>query len=513
MHNYKEVYSNLLKNAKQANTLLETKPDEIETQELLANIKEETMIILDSIRQYLILSEDPFYGSLYNQLIQKVDFKIKTISKITVEQGYLCLVFNPLKFVNIRNKYSLTYKNLCALIVHDLLHMINKHFQIFAQCNTKSTQLKKLFDIATDAEVNDQILKEKAMFRLKNSKNCLIELHKEISITSSTIQDMCTHEGITYKVNPNKDYLYYLGVLSTFKSVKLEEKKEENNEHSDDHSFSKKYEKSDEGTNVETLNLTSQNHDDYYDDDQNIEDINSKIVSVVRQAAEDAKSRGELSEHSRTIVDSLNIVAPAFPIDIINRALGKIPYKKKRDFRKEKRGREYNIMLRGTKQDRVNDIIIARDTSGSVSEHELKCFNLYIKDILEQRKHKIRIIDCDTEITKIQDIKNLESYEINGAGGTKYSPVINYINDVYEQDDVHNRLKYQGAIQDNKTTLLIYLTDGYGEREIPICHNLFTIWVLTTKVNNFSVENPYNSDVVSLLDDPEWRLILNNKSK
>jgi predicted metal-dependent peptidase len=62
-----------------------------------------------------------------------------------------------------------------------------------------------------------------------------------------------------------------------------------------------------------------------------------------------------------------------------------------------------------------------------------------------------------------------------GRGGTWFSPVIDYVNnDKYFRD-----------------ALLIYFTDGYGEREIPKPRTYRNIWVVFGGAKNLSLKEPY----------------------
>jgi len=86
-------------------------------------------------------------------------------------------------------------------------------------------------------------------------------------------------------------------------------------------------------------------------------------------------------------------------------------------------------------------MLLAIDTSGSVSEDELKEFMNEIYHI-----HKagvdITIIQCDTQITSIEDYKGKFELKVSGRGGTSFDPVLEYFE------------------QNRQFTSLIYFTDG-----------------------------------------------------
>lgn len=88
-----------------------------------------------------------------------------------------------------------------------------------------------------------------------------------------------------------------------------------------------------------------------------------------------------------------------------------------------------------------NHICVGVDTSGSVSQNELKEF---FSELTHMHKtgHKITIVQCDTKINSIKDFNPKQDWEIHGRGGTIFQPVIDHYN------------------QFGKYTALIYFTDG-----------------------------------------------------
>jgi len=98
--------------------------------------------------------------------------------------------------------------------------------------------------------------------------------------------------------------------------------------------------------------------------------------------------------------------------------------------------------MAGLKVKFKNNILVGVDTSGSVSNSELKEF---MNELTHMHKtgHKITVAQCDTEINSVEDFNPRKDWEIKGRGGTDFQPVI----------DLYNQKKGQ-------YTALIYLTDG-----------------------------------------------------
>ncbi|MBP5606934.1 MAG: hypothetical protein J6X66_01520 [Lachnospiraceae bacterium] len=111
---------------------------------------------------------------------------------------------------------------------------------------------------------------------------------------------------------------------------------------------------------------------------------------------------------------------------------------------------------------RVQDMVIAIDTSASVSGNTVKNFIRRTFEMLragEQYSERvcIHIIQCDSEIqsdTVISDLGRLEAYlegfSLRGFGGTDFRPVFKYVQQLIDNKN----------LKDMKG--LVYFTDGYG---------------------------------------------------
>ena len=97
----------------------------------------------------------------------------------------------------------------------------------------------------------------------------------------------------------------------------------------------------------------------------------------------------------------------------------------------------------------LGEIIIAIDTSGSVSDTLLARFLAEIQSLLNTSKPKsITLMSCDWNLHNVQTFvpgQDLTSYVPKGGGGTAFEPVFDYI-----EENHPNPL------------CLIYFTDGEG---------------------------------------------------
>jgi len=116
----------------------------------------------------------------------------------------------------------------------------------------------------------------------------------------------------------------------------------------------------------------------------------------------------------------------------------------------------------GLKIKRFQHMLVAIDTSGSVSTRELALFFAEIHGMWRQGA-QVDIIECDAAVQRVYPYKGRLPDAIMGRGGTAFDPVFRWLKD-------HRKLRYDGCI---------YLTDGYAAApEIkPPCRLL---WVVTS---------------------------------
>ena len=106
-------------------------------------------------------------------------------------------------------------------------------------------------------------------------------------------------------------------------------------------------------------------------------------------------------------------------------------------------------------------MLLAIDTSGSVSDSELKEFMSEIYHIYKCGVD-ITVVQCDTMIRSIEPYKGKFEMGVQGRGGTEFDPVLEYFN--------ANLKKY---------TSLVYFTDGECSYSVKPRGN--TLWVLSER--------------------------------
>jgi predicted metal-dependent peptidase len=242
---------------------------------------------------------------------------------------------------------------------------------------------------------------------------------------------------------------------------------------------------------MKELNLNGCGYDQSDPDQiERMEEIIGKMAEEVAQQM--GKARGNLPSHIQELIKKLNEPPKIRWEDEFRRMVGRVkkPYKKtplRRDRRQQSR---YD--LRGRISDRVVNLAIAFDTSGSMTEKEFSYIFTEVFEILKTTKYTLTVIECDAKIQRVYEVNKKDDVEFNvqGRGGTAFQPIFEYVNE---------------NLKNNNLNMLCIFTDGYGERSIseefkPKGYEL--MWVITGDESNLSVEDPWTTKVRALhIDD------------
>jgi predicted metal-dependent peptidase len=106
-------------------------------------------------------------------------------------------------------------------------------------------------------------------------------------------------------------------------------------------------------------------------------------------------------------------------------------------------------------------ILVAVDTSGSVSKEELQEFFSEI-DYVYKAGARVTIVQCDTRINAVEDYNGKNVPEIKGRGGTDFNPPVEYY--------IKHKKEY---------AYLIYFTDG--ECSLPDKKPSGMVWVISSR--------------------------------
>jgi predicted metal-dependent peptidase len=106
-------------------------------------------------------------------------------------------------------------------------------------------------------------------------------------------------------------------------------------------------------------------------------------------------------------------------------------------------------------------LLVAVDTSGSISNSELEEFFAEIYHIWKQGA-EVKIVECDMVIAATYDYTGKAPIEVHGRGGTSFDPPVKFANETYHPDAI------------------IYFTDGFAP-PMKIKPRMPMLWLLSTK--------------------------------
>lgn len=192
-----------------------------------------------------------------------------------------------------------------------------------------------------------------------------------------------------------------------------------------------------------------------------------KVNGDIRQAATVAKMQGKLSGSMSEWVE-----AEAEPrVDWKERIWTVMSTGRPSDFTWSKPNRTMlaalDIYMPGLVSYGTGTVVVAIDTSGSISQDEAKLYLAEINSIIETVKpERAILIQCDTDIKHIDDRTDgqpLSGMKIHGRGGTSFIPPFEWV-------------EKEGIVPQ----ALVYLTDGYGPFPKTVDYPVF--WVITSNV-------------------------------
>ena len=114
------------------------------------------------------------------------------------------------------------------------------------------------------------------------------------------------------------------------------------------------------------------------------------------------------------------------------------------------------------KKHRLN-LLVGVDTSGSISNEELKEFFGEIHRIHQNPLNEITVAECDADIHAVYSYRGKPPEKVTGRGGTAFQPVLDFASEKMRP----------------RPDAVIYLTDGYGEENPQIKGSIPLLWVLT----------------------------------
>jgi predicted metal-dependent peptidase len=378
------------------------------------------------IIKYLISTSVPgkvFYASLLTQMY-KQESKLTPTMGVTVSDGQLYLLYNK-KFVDLMiEKEGLD--SLKGIIEHEVLHIVHDHLSRAKEFN----RIPEIYNWATDMAINQTIDK-----KIMPKKVWGFDKHNE----PKEGQLMWPSQ---FNLPEDKDSeWYYTALMKNAKKVGGKGKKKGQGQQQQGKGDGQNDPQ--EGDGQGTLD----DHELW----KKIKDSKQSIREVSKKAVKDAyentkKLRGTLPHDLEQAIQDLLKPPTISWRQILKRYVGaSIRTGFKSSWKRPNRRFPTSEEFKGKVANRTIKILLAVDTSGSVSDKDFQDFIAEMKGILNVYKCNIDILQCDADLHGLIQLKPYTKVNIKfkGRGGTDYKPVFDWLYKHQEYD------------------LLIYFTDLY----------------------------------------------------
>jgi len=401
---------------------------------------------------FKMIGEEKFYSHIIMQLKRNITFDFPAPAGVSQTISGYNIYFNPAYLLNFE------LDEIIAVMIHECQHILNYHIARYKRYENENSTL---LNIAADCAINQ-----------------FIDNLPDGTITVKSVREMCEDNSIKSK----QSFEYYVEELR--KKAEENQKTRERLEENAKKNKSKNHSDGDEDNSTvgDNKGKGMQNHDSWKESNGMTDEKNSKKIAKEMSnkaiSKMNSKERGDLPSHLKELIEDLN-TRPIIPWQKeLKKYVGsvKIPYKKTMLRRSRRQPKRFDV--RGKISDRTLRMGVAIDTSGSMGKKELEFAFNEIFNILKQNKFKLTVIECDREIQRVYKAKGKSNIdlEVQGRGGTSFSPIIEHVN-------THNK----------RLDLLIVFTDGYGERELKEKPKgkYKVIWVLTGRSKDLSIKEPY----------------------
>lgn len=382
----------------------------------------------------LMKGNDNFFAAFLIQMKRDINLGLQTAAATKAAGTYFTIYFNPCIFL------ECTMPQMEALIKHEIYHVMSLHYMRAKAIKNKYSTLA--INIAMDISINQYII------NLPNWSEKIENVRKALNVN---LDEELTMEEYADKIQKALDRL----------------KKEKGNIDSYNDNIDNK-------SPIGSSHNINKAHDLWYMGNNDLDD--KAVKEIVKKIASNAAS-GKIPDSIEKLIGSLNGEAEIGWKDYLRRSLGTLSSGYKKTITRKDRRQPDRLDIRGRLSKHIAEIIVAIDISGSMSNKEIEQIMIEIFSMVKNYPSEITILECDSEVRRAYKVKNQKQIKkkLDTKGGTKYTPVFEYIN----RKNLRN-------------SMLIYFTDGVGEKDLGILPiHKRTIWVLTGKGEELSLNNPY----------------------
>ena len=209
---------------------------------------------------------------------------------------------------------------------------------------------------------------------------------------------------------------------------------------------------------------------------QESDEVDEKTLKEFAEKVISASQKGTIPSQVESLIANLKNSQGEIPWNImLKKLMGTVESNKKKTITRRNRRQPNRLDLRGEIRNHKAEITVAIDISGSISNEEFKQAIKEVLSIVKNYNHEITIIECDKEIKRVYKAKSMKDVKerLAAGGSTKFTPVFEYANN-------------------NKCNLLIYFTDGKGEKKLEVVPRGYkTLWIISGRGDKLSLDEAY----------------------
>ena len=397
--------------------------------EITKEFKEDFFKLVDKVILSLMEDKDNFYGYFLFQMGREIRFDITSASGVNFKGAKYVIYFNPILFL------QLNMKQMETTIKHEIHHVLSLHLSRAKELKNKYSTLT--VNLAMDIVVNQYL--------------------DNLPPYSTTLK------GVNLKYNLNMEAYNTLEYYAEKIQSELDLMEENDEGEEDDSQMTNSMV---ESYNPEKMHDMWQESDEF--DEKTLREFVEKVIN--------ASQKGTIPSQVESLIANLKNSQGEIPWNImLKKLMGTVESNKKKTITRRNRRQPNRLDLRGEIRNHKSEIAVAIDISGSISNEEFKQVIKEVLSIVKNYNHEITIIECDKEVKRVYKAKSVRDIKkrLTSGGATKFTPVFEYANNT-------------------KCNLLIYFTDGKGERKLEVVPRGYrTLWVISGRGDELSLDESY----------------------
>lgn len=441
-----------------------------------------------------------FFLYFLSRMEKEIDFELQAPAAVYLNESIFVLTLNPVLLTMFK------IKEIKAIIIHEIYHIIHGHIKRLMDNKDKNVDTEST-NIAMDCAINQFI------FNLPEGCVTIEWIEKKYNINKLEryreweyyYNEIINSSNYKEEMQKNKEIKKKLEDL--FKEL---ENSINNGNNNSNNSQGNDDNNNGNGNNIRKVSdilndikkIMEENNIVFAPDNHKRSGYGKKTIGVdvnklIKELIESSLNSNSRGNTPNGILEALNKLSKKPQIkwqDILRNVLPSIKCPYKKTIRVRNRLQPLRYDLNGKIPDKKSNILIAIDTSGSMTDMMISNSLKEVYGIIKASNifPDITVVECDCEINKIYKLQSEKDiqYKVSGRGGTCFTPVFKYI--------------YEKRIKESITyDIIVYFTDGYGENEIPIKYkpvdsNL--IWVINTHHYNknareqLSLNNPFTNN-------------------